>query len=400
MPMAVDLMQIHRRSDKNKRIAFPSWIEEMKKHVDYVISTCSSKVFSSSNNSAFVDAMKETTIKVMNDMFSVAQSHEDHLIQNYLFEEMGNEDDGRGKRLTWSAMPKPRRPLSKSKAASRSEGSEDEIEVDDSHMELVQDRRSSTQPTPQSLRQTPTTPNDVVMTAPVHSMSPPASQRPDAYHMTLVCPSPHMSDTPRALPLPPSSRTPTSSLDYTMNRYIPAVEARRNSEPYGQVIHEPQSYYNPSSYNAFELAAMDRAVSTYPSQSQVHFSPVSEPELTGYQFQNHPTTMSTPAPMYSTQPSYTTMFVPDNSYLSYPPGLPQNIQGYADIPPVSSMDNKRAMDCNSSLGPMCLDVDMTPPEMHGLPQVSGNHLRFPRIPYCDCQGQLCMCSGQGPQSRR
>lgn len=398
--MAVDLMQIHRRSDKNKRTAFPSWIEEMKKHVDYIISTCPSKVFSSSNSSTFVDAMKETTIKVMNDMFSVAQSHEDHLIQNHLFEEMGNQDDGRGKRLTWSAMPKPRRPMSKSKTASRSEGSGDEIEVDDSHMELVQERRSSLQSTPQSLFQTPTTSNDVVLVAPVNSMSPPASQHPDAYRLSPVSHSPHMSDIPRALPLAPSSRTPTSSLDYPMNRYIPAVEARRNSEPYGHVFHEPQSYYTPSSYNAFELAAMSRAVSTYPSQSQVHFSPVSEPELTRYQFQNHPTPMSTSAPMYSAQPPYTTMFVPDTSYLGYPSGLPQNIQGYAHIPPVSSMDNKRAMDCDSSLDSICSDVDMTPPEMHGLPQVSSNHLRFPRIPYCDCQGQLCMCSGQGPQSHR
>jgi hypothetical protein len=396
--MAVDLMQIHRRSDKNKRIAFPSWIEEMKKHVDYVISTCSSKVFSSSNNSAFVDAMKETTIKVMNDMFSVAQSHEDHLIQNYLFEEMGNEDDGRGKRLTWSAMPKPRRPSckSKTKAASRSEGSGDETEVDDSTMEPVQERHLSLQPTPKLLFQTLRTPKDVVLTVPTNTTSPSDSQRPDAYHPAPISHSPHMSEVPRALPRPLSSQTLTSTLDNPMNRYIPTIEARRNSEPHGQVFNEPQSYYNPASYNAFELAAMDPAVSAYPNQTQVDFSPISEPELTRYPFQNRPTTMSASVPMYSAHPTYTTMFVPDPSYLSYPLVPPQNMQGYAHIAPASPMDSKGTMDCNSSFGSMCSDADMTPPEMHGLPQVSGNHLRFPRIPYCDCQGQLCMCSGQAP----
>jgi hypothetical protein len=52
----------------------------MKKHVDYIISTCPLKVFLLSNNLTFVNAIKETTIKVIDDMFSVAQSHEDYLI--------------------------------------------------------------------------------------------------------------------------------------------------------------------------------------------------------------------------------------------------------------------------------------------------------------------------------
>jgi hypothetical protein len=198
--MAVDLMQIHRRSNKNKRTAFLKWIEEMKKHVDYIISTCPLKVFSSSNNSTFVNAMKETTIKVIDDMFSVAQSHEDHLIQNHLFEEMENQDDGKGKRLTWSAMLKPRRPLSKSKAASRSEGSGDKIEVDDSHTKIVQ-------PTPQSLLQTSTIPKAASI----------SKEETEVYDLTPVS---HL--------LQLSFQTTTSSLDLSLN----SASKAPNSEDY------------------------------------------------------------------------------------------------------------------------------------------------------------------------
>jgi hypothetical protein len=395
--MAVDLMQIHRRSDKKKRDAFPSWILEMKKHVDYVISTCSLKVISSSSSSAFVDAMKETTIKVMNDMFQAALSHEDHLIQNDLFEEMGNEDDGRGKWFIWSAMPKPRRPSSKSKskATSASEGSGDETEVDDSHTELYQNRSSSGQLTPQYRSQSPTTPEEIALKRPANSMSPPASQRLDVYQSAPVYHSSHKIDKSRALALQPSS------LDQSVNSYHPAIEVRRNSEPHRQALVERQSYYTPSSYNAFELAGMNQDVSTYPSHAQTHFNSASQPELDPYGFQPFPTTMSAPAPIYAAQPTYSSMFVSDPGYMSCPLGVPQNAQGYSHIPPGSPMDSKMAMDCNSSFGSMCSDVDMRPPELHGLPCVSNSQVPYSRTPYCDCQSQFCMCgAGQGPHTRR
>ncbi|KAF2788123.1 hypothetical protein K505DRAFT_342363 [Melanomma pulvis-pyrius CBS 109.77] len=390
LPFAVDLLLIHRRSDKLKRDMYPSWMLELKKHVDYVISTSSANIFSTSKDPAYMEAMKVLTVKVMHDLFQAAQSHEDHLAQYTLYEEMGNEDNGNGKYFTWSPISRPPKTISKPAATLNTEVSGDETEVDESPMPLSQSQTPSIQSAQPPVLRTPTTPLIAITAAP--------SQQPEAYHPMLLSHSPRISSPHRTFPPQTLPQTPSASFDQSMHGFLPTGEPRRNSEPHGLAFNEPPNSYNHATYDAFELHTTNRELCAFRNQVHPPFIPVSEAQLNGYPmptlFQNIPTTMSTAASIYSAQPRYTNLYMQNPSGISYPLA-----HGYSlNIPPETPMESKPTMDnCNTSFASLCSDVDMTPVEAHGLPYVPNVQQSLHNLAYCNCQGRFCMCgAGQAP----
>jgi hypothetical protein len=112
--LAVDLLLIHRGTDKPKRDAFSSWIQEMKTQADQVIGSCNKRLIVNSKDSDFVKSREEHAVKVISNMFAAARAHEDYL---------GKKDKSVGKSFRWIKMPMPRRQIFKTDVGTSPMGS-------------------------------------------------------------------------------------------------------------------------------------------------------------------------------------------------------------------------------------------------------------------------------------
>ena len=365
---------------------------ECKKHVDYLLSTCADSIITSSEDSTFIAGMREYTSKVMQDVFEVAQSHEDHLAQ---YEEMGIPDDGRGKYHAWSKIPKPPKPKVLSKLTALSIGSspvdsENDAEADESFVATQPQKQSSlAKPT----RQSQTTLHGINMATPMGSVSCVTSPQLET-HRSASLDTLHSTLSSRT-----SSQTP-STCDESMGTFGTPTEPHHNNEPDRQRFHEQTSTYNHTSYNAFELQRLNQlnqqlCAFPYQPQSQVNPIPATGSVFDGYTTQiafqqSHPSTMSPASAIYSTQPSYNPLYVPDMSYTTYPTGI---MQGYpSSMAPDSAMDSKATCpSASTSFGSVSSGMDMQPTVSHGLSSMPNVQKLCEGYPYCDGNSTYCMC---------
>ncbi|KAF9733833.1 hypothetical protein PMIN06_010466 [Paraphaeosphaeria minitans] len=107
IPLAVDIMLIHRRIDKEaSKQKYPSWIRLLETDAVYLIS--SKEIVSSARAAEYNEAMKERALEViLPSLFNIAKSHEDYVAQYNLYEGSGNEAPGCGKQVSWQAIPLP-----------------------------------------------------------------------------------------------------------------------------------------------------------------------------------------------------------------------------------------------------------------------------------------------------
>lgn len=132
----------HRIIDEPKRRG--SWVAKLRQAAQYAIETTPPEQFSSSKGSGFSELMRERALnEIMPTLFDIAQSYEDHFVQNDLYEGSGNIDPQNGRTCTWqTASRPPRQPLhrkrmrrARANAPAREESdfdaSGDSTEVDD-----------------------------------------------------------------------------------------------------------------------------------------------------------------------------------------------------------------------------------------------------------------------------
>jgi hypothetical protein len=137
-------MLIHRRIDEESGKREKAWIKTLRRRTVNTIRDTPDENYSASKEPAFNRHMKQRALKkILPSLFSIAEAHEDYVIQYGLFEGSGNEDPGHARSMSWQKTPRPdrthskkrQRPTRRSTPASRKEpearDSGDETEVDE-----------------------------------------------------------------------------------------------------------------------------------------------------------------------------------------------------------------------------------------------------------------------------
>ncbi|KAF1966469.1 hypothetical protein BU23DRAFT_560168 [Bimuria novae-zelandiae CBS 107.79] len=113
LPLAVDIMLVHRDADERKRQLDP-WIHKLLKDATYIVTSKDTEHFSSSKGSKYNETMKKRALEeIIPSLFDIAQSHEDYFYQE-VFQRQGYEGSGKlgpgcGKQVSWRAYPRPDR---------------------------------------------------------------------------------------------------------------------------------------------------------------------------------------------------------------------------------------------------------------------------------------------------
>ena len=144
IPLAADLMLIHRDMDEQCGKRKKPWISQLRTQAVYIVDSIPAETFSSSREDIFNDSMKDRALKeILPNLFDVAEAHEDYVTQYELFEGSSNKDPLKGKYVTWKRCPRPYRGLTNKRPRyskvvkpaqrelSASEDSGEETEVDD-----------------------------------------------------------------------------------------------------------------------------------------------------------------------------------------------------------------------------------------------------------------------------
>lgn len=112
IPLAADMMLVHRRIDEQCGKRKKPWITQLRSQAVYIVDSIPAETFSSSREDVFNDSMKERAlIEILPSLFDVAEAHEDYVTQHELFEGSGNKDPLNGKHVTWKRCPRPYRGL-------------------------------------------------------------------------------------------------------------------------------------------------------------------------------------------------------------------------------------------------------------------------------------------------
>ncbi|KAF2639043.1 hypothetical protein P280DRAFT_471032 [Massarina eburnea CBS 473.64] len=122
IPLAVDIMLVHRKMDEEHGKRDKAWIKILRKRAVNSVDLTPDDNFSSSTDPTFNKAMKKRALEqILTSLFDVAETHEDYVTQFGLFEGSGRQDPGYGKTMTWEQAPRLDRSMFRKKPRLESE---------------------------------------------------------------------------------------------------------------------------------------------------------------------------------------------------------------------------------------------------------------------------------------
>jgi hypothetical protein len=190
-------MLMHRQIDEECGKREKAWIKTLRRRTVNTIRDTPDENYSASKELSFNRHMKQRALKkILPSLFSIAEAHEDYVVQYGLFEGSSNDDPGRARTMCWQKTPRPDRTQGKKRSRTtrystparreepQAEDSGDETEVDE-YMDVIGASFSSNQ-SGGSEKDAP------ISRTPVLPPGPSLPSQPPAFNQTLGCP--HLSN--------------------------------------------------------------------------------------------------------------------------------------------------------------------------------------------------------------